>query len=802
VTDRTQAKTADIAEIKRFLELCFPPGSVIELRAPKTRKKVQSGYFSDFDKLVQAAASFSGQCPGVYVTLNELKPELLARSVNRVTPFCEVTTSDDDVVRRRYVSIDVDATRPPNISSTDAQHEAALRKAQECTEYLITLGFPRDSIIIGDSGNGGHILPRVDLPNTPESTTLIQQCLKALAHKFNDDVVNIDLTTYNASRIWKVYGTLACKGDSTLERPHRIARILTSPPVLTVAPREAVEKLADTLPAEDQKLPTVRQRLDVLTYLQEHGVEVIRSEAYQGGTRHILKHCLFNPEHSGTSAAAFQSANGTPGYKCQHNSCQGKTWHDIRELMEGKPQQEERPKPASEVTEVKVKEASFMVLSDCLCEQIYNNGQSAFFVYNLITGIAEARHYVMDGNLKIVPQQGEELTLGAVKLPSDMAEYVNTVSLLRDIEIHIQRYLDVSDAFRKFGSYYVLLSWLYDRFNTLPYLRFLGDTGTGKSRGLDVIGGLCYRPTIVSGCITPAPIYRMLRRWGGTMVLDEADLKNSDEYNEVVTILNCGFEKGRPVIRATKDNPDKLQFFPVYGPKVFATRRRFKDAALESRCLTEIMSETTRDDIFPTLTSKFNEEQQVLRNKLLLFRFRNYSSVSPDQATTLQFHDIEPRLKQISVCFYCLFAGQPDALEDFQGFIRNHQRELIEQRAATPVGQVVEQLFWLIDTATLETIETLDTGEKLLKLSAGDIADKLNNMDARVVGQILKNLGLRTKAVKVSGSVKRCIVFEKNKLNVLRRRYIQSEDDSVSMVSMVSRVTGLREESVKNGVEV
>jgi hypothetical protein len=75
-------------------------------------------------------------------------------------------------------------------------------------------------------------------------------------------------------------------------------------------------------------------------------------------------------------------------------------------------------------------------------------------------------------------------------------------------------------------------------------------------------------------------------------------------------------------------------------------------------------------------------------------------------------------------------------------------------------------------------------------------------MDARVVGQTLKNLGLRTKAVKVSGSVKRCIVFEKNKLNVLRRRYIQSEDDSVSMVSMVSRVTGLREESVKNGVEV
>ena len=101
-------------------------------------------------------------------------------------------------------------------------------------------------------------------------------------------------------------------------------------------------------------------------------------------------------------------------------------------------------------------------------------------------------------------------------------------------------------------------------------------------------------------------------------------MKNSDEYNEVVTILNCGFEQGRPVIRATKDNPDKVQILPVYGPKVFATRRRFKDAALEARCLTEIMEETDRDDIPPVLGQTFFDEQGGLRDKLLLFRLRNY----------------------------------------------------------------------------------------------------------------------------------------------------------------------------------
>ena len=197
----------------------------------------------------------------------------------------------------------------------------------------------------------------------------------------------------------------------------------------------------------------------------------------------------------------------------------------------------------------------------------------------------------------VIPISGEEIGLGAVRLPSGIEEYGDTTALLAEIEEHIYRYLDVSDIYRKLAACYILLSWLYDRFNTLPYLRALGDTGCGKSRFLDVIGGLCYKAISASGCITPAPIYRMLRRWGGTLILDEADMKDSDEYNEVVTILNCGFERGRPVMRAVKDDPEDVRVLPVYGPKVFATRRRFQDAALEARCLTEIMVETTRTDI-------------------------------------------------------------------------------------------------------------------------------------------------------------------------------------------------------------
>jgi hypothetical protein len=439
--------------------------------------------------------------------------------------------------------------------------------------------------------------------------------------------------------------------------------------------------------------------------------------------------------------------------------------------------------PEEQDKEPKARHTSFLGTEFCLFEQIEGG---KFLQYYVASGEIKTVNHVVHDDVKVLPLDSEEVALGAVKLPSGAKEYGDTLILLKEIDAHIYRYLDVSDSFRKFASYYILLSWLYDRFNTLPYLRFIGDTGCGKSRALDVCGGVCYKATSASGCITPAPIYRMLKRWAGTIILDEADLQNSDEYHEVTKILNCGFERNRPVIRAVKDNPENLQILPTYGPKVFATRRRFKDAALEARCLTEIMQETAREDIPATLNDAFYKEQGELRNKLLLFRFRNYDKVNGDTRVILELKGIEPRLRQISACFASLFAGQPEVLADYQGFITHHQRELIEQRANTVIGQVVEKLISLVESHTPDTFDSLDT--TLIPVSAGDIAESLN-MTPQAIGQILKTLGLQTKFVKAQS--KRCIVYDPGKLATLKRRYIpQDESEVVATVSMVSTMGG------------
>ncbi len=440
------------------------------------------------------------------------------------------------------------------------------------------------------------------------------------------------------------------------------------------------------------------------------------------------------------------------------------------------------------------RQTSFFVNGETLFEQIYLEGKSLFLAFNIVTGETKTMSFLELEEEIIEPINGEDVELGAVKLPSGVEEYGDTLTLLAEIEAHIYSYLDVSPKYLKFAAYYVLLSWLYDRFHTLPYLRALGDTGCGKSRFLDVIGGLCYKAISASGCVTPAPIYRMLRKWQGTLVLDEADMKNSDEYNEVVTILNCGFERGRPVIRATKDNPDKVQILPVYGPKVFATRRRFKDVALEARCLTEIMRETDRDDIPPVLGRKFFEEQQTLRNKLLLFRLRNYFNVDPEAAATLNLDGIEPRLRQISEAFTSLFANEPEVLESYRQFIQAHQRELIEQRAATKTGQVVEALFELLEerggTSVTSGTSLMGDNELVTGVSAGDIAER-TGLSAQAVGVILKGLGIETKLNRRGSERKREILYSEAVFKKLRKRYIVQAEDMEQPALSTNRVVPL-----------
>ena len=76
------------------------------------------------------------------------------------------------------------------------------------------------------------------------------------------------------------------------------------------------------------------KRFDLEHWMQQHGIKCKERQPYEDGLRWLLKACPFHESHTGTSAALFRRANGALGFKCQHASCAGKTWRDVREKLE------------------------------------------------------------------------------------------------------------------------------------------------------------------------------------------------------------------------------------------------------------------------------------------------------------------------------------------------------------------------------------------------------------------------------------------------------------------------------------
>src|SRR6202789_4361347 len=134
-----------------------------------------------------------------------------------------------------------------------------------------------------------------------------------------------------------------------------------------------------------------------------------------------------------------------------------------------------------------------------------------------------------------------------VLLPSIPVEAGSKDELIADIEAFLRRYVVLSPLFAKIAAYYVLLTWVHDALNEVPYLRLRGEYGTGKTRGLMTIGSLCYKAFSASGASTTSPIFHTLDAFRGTLLFDEAALPYSDAGADIVKILNNGTVKGMPV---------------------------------------------------------------------------------------------------------------------------------------------------------------------------------------------------------------------------------------------------------------
>lgn len=325
------------------------------------------------------------------------------------------------------------------------------------------------------------------------------------------------------------------------------------------------------------------------------------------------------------------------------------------------------------------------------------------------------------------------LTHGVVLLPSGIQEYGSNDDLHRAIRDYVHRYVDLTPAFETLAAYYVMLSWLFDGFNELPYLRVRGEPGCGKTRFLLTVGRISYKPIFASGASTVSPIFRILDSVRGTLVMDESDFRASDEKAEIVKILNNGNARGFPVLRSEVVNRREYdpRAYVVFGPKLVATRGYFEDRALESRFLTEDLGRRQmRRDIPISLPPEADEEALRLRNMLLLYRFRNFGTrtVTSDSSDPL----IEARFNQVFGPLMSIVTD-PEARDELRSLVQGMNKQQIVDRGLDLEAQVLEAIR---DVALLETPVSVNSVAKLMSQRHGH--EYARPFTAKWVGHIVR----------------------------------------------------------------
>ena len=411
---------------------------------------------------------------------------------------------------------------------------------------------------------------------------------------------------------------------------------------------------------------------------------------------------------------------------------------------------------------------SFLINDSHLIEQIYNQDtkESSYAVWDG-KNITIEKEYVFNG-VKHKPIEAEEIQKKAILLPNKAEEYGSDEKLDEEIKVFVNKWLDIPEDVMQFAIWNIKRSWVYERFHTLNYLRALGDTGMGKTRFLDTLGAIHYKPISTSGATTSAPVFRIINKWKGTLIMDEADFKQSDESQDIIKIINQGYEKGKFVMRCDQVDANKIDFFDPYCPKILATRKTFKDKAVESRCITQVMKGTNRKDIVFNLNDDFWEEAQIIRNKLLMWRFKNFFKIDPNKVIDLDTEEVklEPRVKQIVSSFISLFAYDEEQLASFRDFIIKHQESLIDERRNSFAGAIVVAIYDLLKKGDFYINASNIVDEAKLTNQKGD------RLHPRALTSTLKSLGFGNSVPKkVDGKTKRCLSLSREHLANLFERF-------------------------------
>lgn len=381
-----------------------------------------------------------------------------------------------------------------------------------------------------------------------------------------------------------------------------------------------------------------------------------------------------------------------------------------------------------------------------LFEYLYNpDDQTAALAYRDPDGkIGKSAYvdvWVQGERRRYCPKEPYEfVSKGSILFASTLGEHIEQRELVEMIAGFTEQYFLFDDpTLPRVIAYWILMTWLYDAFNAICYLRVLGPSGSGKSMLTERVGWLCYRRIKSMGADTPAVMFRTIAMFGGTLVIDEYDQMESDTTSNWIKVLNSGAMKGGVTNRLTtiKDANGNEEMVPLpyttFCPKVLNGRADPKDDALINRCITIRLLPKTAMEMLATgipfeTNEAFRRGAMRLQNLLVRWRLENWRPEIEIKNEDIDVR-ISARMNQVTSPMKALARISEDlALKaDLERLMYALYQQEVMNRTETLDARVVEAVWKIFLYKDLHD-KFIEEAEGQLMMYPGDIAEVVNKM--------------------------------------------------------------------------
>jgi len=163
-----------------------------------------------------------------------------------------------------------------------------------------------------------------------------------------------------------------------------------------------------------------------------------------------------------------------------------------------------------------------------------------------------------------------------------------------------------------FLALWIIGTYVFEVFDSYPYIHFNGPKGVGKTTALEVLSKLCFNAHLTPNISAPAQ-FRLIPACSPTLLIDESEKYHRKSLEDERMILLSGYKKGGTVMRSVPGKGGwRPGMYEVYCPRAFASQNGFEDV-MGSRTIKVLMSRSTR-----TLKRISETDAEAVRDSLFL----------------------------------------------------------------------------------------------------------------------------------------------------------------------------------------